>query len=203
MNRLALGVASLTLAASAFVFAPSDALAQQRTGFYGSINAGGLFVNDQDIEDGVTASYDPGYFVSAAIGKRFDNNIRGEIELSYAMVGLDSVESLSVSGGDVSMFGLTVGGFYDFNLGGAFTPYLGAGAGFVHAKMDDLTVDFGGGPVTAPSDSTTELTLFGEAGVAYALTHNIEIVPSYRFQWINADGLDTMHVVKVGLRYGF
>ena len=199
MKRFEVAVASLAIAMSAFVFVPGDAFAQQRTGFYGSVNAGGLFVNDDDL-DGETVSYDTGYVVSAAIGKRFGNNIRGEVELSYGAVGLDAE---GFSGGDVTMFGATVGGYYDVNLGSAFTPYLGAGTGFVHAKMDDITLDVMGIPMTFEGDSTTELTLFGEVGVAYALTPDIDIVPSYRFQWIDADGADTMHIVKLGLRYGF
>lgn len=211
MKRFKLAVASLAIAAGAFVFAPSDALAQQRPGLYGSVSVGGLFVNDQDYSDlDITAEYETGFVFSAAIGNRFGNGFRAEAEFSYGMTGFDSFStsggSASVSGADVNLFSFTAGGFYDFNIGGAFTPYLGGGVGFVHTSIDDGTFS---GPVsgTIEGDSGTDLTAFGEAGLAFALSQNVEIVPAYRFQWfdVGGDGVDdvTAHIVKVGLRFGF
>src|SRR3546814_18388480 len=65
----------------------------------------------------------------------------------------------------------------------------------------------GGTTVSAEGDTDTNLTAFGEVGLNIALAPAFDLVPSYRYQWID-DGRDgfadtPMHVFRAGLRYWF
>lgn len=63
-----------------------------------------------------------------------------------------------------------------------------------------LTVLLGG-------DTETYLTAFGEGGLSIRVSTNVELVPAYRYTWIDSGGSifedDTSHMVKIGLRFKF
>lgn len=208
--RLALGA----LVAGALMLNVGDALAQQTAGTYASLSAGLTFNRDieGDVEGvEVTGEYDnPGYAIWAALGYRFGNGFRAEVELGYGRIEAESVSFLGVSvpvDGTTDLFSGTINGFYDFNVGGVVTPYIGGGVGVLHSSVDEVTATVGSTTITAEGDDSTDLTAFAEAGVAVSVAQQLELVPAYRFQWVNngEDGFDDdmAHVVKVGLRYTF
>lgn len=216
MSRLLRSFALPVLFAS---LTATPALAQQwqqstmPTGWYGSLSGAALQPRDTDGNvNGVdsTLEFDTGFGLYGAGGYRFGSGLRLEGELGYGLVGLDGFRYGGLSGnadGDVELWSATAGAYYDFATGTMLTPYVGAGAGAVHQSFDSVTLSSGPVSATTSGDSDTNFTAFGEAGVSIRLSPQLDLVPSYRYQWI-ADGEsgfdDTeMHVFKAGLRYWF
>lgn len=202
---IAAGAAVVLLSSAALAQPGSDA---PKDGFYAMPSFGLLVPRGQDMkESGLSASldYDTGWTAGIAGGYRF-GQVRVEGELSYGRV---SGADLTINGqdfdvgADLSLFTGTLAGYYDF-IHGPVTPYVGAGIGVAVADLDDFSINGigidGGG-------SSTDLMLFGEAGLSWALTDQLSVVPAYRYVWVNdgGDGVDdsTAHVVRVGLRYQF
>lgn len=205
MRRLALATLAAALLAT-------PALAQDKlsTGWYGTLSGAYLQPEDSDANNGLTLEFDDGYAIYAAAGYRFPNNFRAEAELGYGNTDLDSVKGRGGSAnlnGDVDSFTATGAVYYDFATGSRYTPYAGVGAGIAHQKLSRVSATINGATLTADGDSSTDLTAFGEAGVSINIAPKFDLVPAYRYQWINdgQDGLDdtTAHVFKIGLRYWF
>lgn len=205
--------ASVLLVMAAVFSAPVAAQEKAKTGWYGSLTAGYLVPNDTDGAVGntpVSLEIDNGYSLFGAGGYKFSNGFRVEGELGYSTADLDKVKIGNTPvtlNGDVQLFTATGGLFYDLNTNSAFTPYVGAGLGVVREKLSRTTATANGVTVTANGGSETNLTAFGEAGVAMRIAAQIELVPSYRYQWIDdgGSGLDdtTANVFRLGLRYWF
>lgn len=183
-----------------------------RTGWYGTLSGAWLMPEDTDGRvggTGVIVERDDGYGIFGAAGYRFPGNLRAEAELGYGTMDFDSARIGAGRvglGGDVDMYSLTGAGFYDIPTGTVLTPYLGAGAGLVHQRLDRASASFGGTTVAADNDSSTDLTAFAEAGVTIKVAQ-FELVPAYRYQWIDDGdgGFDdtTLHMLRLGLRHWF
>lgn len=179
-----------------------------RSGWYGGITGGWLMPEDTD-GNGITVERDDGWGLFLNAGYRMPNNIRLEGELGYSTMDFSKARSGGGSvglGGDVDMYSLTGAAYYDIPTGTMLTPFIGAGAGVVHQRLDRGAATVGGVTVAADDDSSTDFTAFAEAGVTVKLAQ-FELVPSYRYQWINdgEHGLDDtgMHVARLALHYGF
>ena len=192
-------ITALVVAAAAM---PGASLAQGAAGPYVSVNAGVLVPRDIDFNvAGISGSieFDPNVFLSGAAGYRFGNGIRLEAELAYGRASVKSVSALGVSvsaNADVDIVFGTVNAFYDISTGTIVTPYLGGGLGFAYQN--------GSGDL---SGSETDFTAFGEVGAAIRVANKVEIVPSYRYLYIDNGGAGfdnfTAHVFKIGARFGF
>jgi opacity protein-like surface antigen len=81
------------------------------------------------------------------------------------------------SGGKLENFGGFVNGFYDFNSGGSFQPYVGAGAGFQRVKVDyrPSNVDIGQG-------KKTKFAYQLMAGATYKMGPGLEIFGQYNYR---------------------
>ncbi|MBX3453997.1 outer membrane beta-barrel protein [Ferrovibrio sp.] len=204
---------AVALVFSAVISAPVVAQEKAKTGWYGSITAGYLIPNDTDGSIGntpVSLEIDNGYSIFGAAGYKFGNGFRVEGELGYSTADLDKVKIGSTPvtlNGDVQLFTATGGLFYDLTTKSAFTPYVGVGVGVVREELSRTRATANGVTVTTNGGSETNLTAFGEAGVGVSLGSKIELVPSYRYQWIDdgSGGLDdtTAHLFRLGLRYWF
>jgi len=183
-----------------------------KSGFYGALSAGGIVRNDVDATSGGvtgTFEFEPGFTFGAALGYRF-GSIRLEGEFTY---GRDAFDNLSLLGvnvgltGDIDSYTFTGALYYDFRLPGGWSPYVGAGAGATHQSTQNVTATVGGTTLALGGNDSTNFTAFGEIGVAYALSNRVELVPAYRFQYINDGGSGTddslLHHFKVGFRIGF
>lgn len=97
--------------------------------------------------------------------------------------------------------------FYDINTGTFATPYIGGGIGLLHSSEDDGTATVGGVTVAVEGDSSTDLTAFGEVGVGLRVANGVEIVPAYRYQWLDSGSDefddDFAHIARVGIRFDF
>ncbi|MBS4048647.1 MAG: porin family protein [Alphaproteobacteria bacterium] len=205
MRRLALAVL-----AAALVTTPALAQDKLNTGWYGALSGSYLLPEDTDGPSNSTLEYDNGFAIYGAAGYRFPNGFRAEAELGYGNIDLDRLRVGTTNAklnGDVDLFTATGAVYYDFATGSSFSPYVGAGAGVARQKSSTVSATSGGTTVTVNGDSSTDLTAFGEAGVSIRLSSNLDLVPAYRYQWIDdgEGGFDdtTAHVFKVGLRYWF
>lgn len=189
------------------------AMAQERSapGWYGAFSGAWLVPRDYD----GSGTFDEvktynGYGIFAAAGYRLGNGFRAEAELGYGNVENDRATRTGLgnleTGGDIDMYSVTGALYYDLPVDFVMQPYAGAGAGLVHQRNSRPAATIAGATLPAGGNST-DLTAFGEVGFSYQMTARLALVPAYRYQWINdgEHGLDDtgMHVVRLGLRYGF
>jgi opacity protein-like surface antigen len=211
MIRSASAALAAALLASTALALPAQAQDDYlKYGSYGGITGGYLMPQDTDRSGGGYLDRDDGYNISGQYGYRFRNNLRLEGELAYGNVNNDSYHANGGSagvGGDTDQYSLTGAAYYDIATGTPLTPYFGGGAGIMHQRRDRPAVTVNGSTLGGNDGDATDFTAFGEAGVAYQLTEGLELVPSYRYQWINdgAQGLDdtTQHIARVGFRSWF
>lgn len=101
-----------------------------------------------------------------------DNNVRAEVEYGYnGKVKVSDEDSKS----ETKSQALMLNGYYDFNTGTAFTPYVGAGIGYARLKntLSDEEVSI--------SKSKGNFAWQVGAGVSYAVNSNVAVDLSYRF----------------------
>lgn len=195
---------------------PGAAAAQ--SGFYLEGRAGGVFLEDADLNDdtgtlasfGITdleQSFDPGFLVDGAIGYAHSSGLRGEATFGYRQNDLDEISGKvsGVSGsdgvdGDFSAFTAMANVYYDFRFGSRLVPYVGGGLG-----LAVITFDFEG-----EDEDDSVLAWQVGAGLAYEATPNVAVTLGYSFLTTaedpEFDGLEAEYVshnVMVGLRYTF
>ena len=225
MTRTFLPVLALALAAGL----PAAAQSNYVSGF-----AGAAFQQDSTFTGTVTppggtqsvdTDFDTGFGLGLAYGRDFgafgSSRLRGEVELSYSGSDVDSI-AFSGNGpageinvdGDISTTRLFGNLLVDFDTGGAFTPYLGAGLGVARVDAD---LSYGAGVRLDDRDTAFSAQLI--AGTSYALSDSLSLtgdvryirdfgVELQRFAPTGAltgtveDDIDTV-AVNVGLRFRF
>jgi opacity protein-like surface antigen len=128
---------------------------------------------------------DVGGVFGGGIGYRYNDNMRADITVDWA-------GKYDVAPG-ASMSTVTVLGnlYYDFANDSAFTPYIGAGAGY-------------GWVNSTPTGNESGLAVNLAAGVAVDLTQNIALDVGYRFRDTFISGANPIeHQVTAGLRFSF
>lgn len=212
MSRLASAAVAAALLSTTALAVPAFAQDNNtlKPGSYAGITGGYLMTPDIDRSGGANLERDNGYSISGQYGYRFPNNLRLEAELGYGNIGNDMYHANGGQagvGGSTDQYSLTGAAYYDIATNTPLTPYVGAGAGLVHQRYDRPGVTANGSTLGGNDGSATDFTAFGEAGVAYRVANNLDIVPSYRYQWINdgSQGLDdsTQHVARLGFRSWF
>jgi opacity protein-like surface antigen len=193
-------------------------------GLYVKVFGGMNFVTDGDISQGGLkgdGSYDPGQLMGATLGKEFTSNLALELEFFYRSVDVGSISTggpfAGFTEGDFASTNLMLNGIYTFTqpngsaLWGKFTPYVGAGVGFIQEADIDFTVGgverefdenflFAAQVLAGVSyEITPSWSLYGEA--RYHFAGEIEMVPSAGGDALKADynGLSCL----LGLRYKF
>jgi opacity protein-like surface antigen len=157
-------------------------------------------------ELGWRTEFDTGYNISGQVGHRFAGGFRVEGEFNYNRAGIKRHSGVSVGGTDIdavdasvltrgASVGATVGtvvdsgigkqesygvflnGFYDFNSGGSFQPYVGGGIGGQKVKFDyrPSDIDVGQG-----SDTNFAWQLM--AGATYKIGPGMEIFGQYNYR---------------------
>jgi opacity protein-like surface antigen len=203
-------IAAALLATTALALPAQAQENRLKHGSYAGITGGYLMPQDTDRSGGSHLESDNGYGISGQYGYRFPNNLRLEAELGYGNVDNDSYHANGGSagvGGDTDQYSLTGAAYYDIATGTPLTPYFGGGAGIMHQRRDRPAVSVNGSTLGGNDGNDTDFTAFGEVGIGYQVADGLEIVPSYRYQWINdgAQGLDdtTQHVARLGFRSWF
>ncbi|MHB8707622.1 MAG: outer membrane protein [Desulfuromonadales bacterium] len=160
---------------------------------YVSVWAGLTDTRDADPGSDVEISFDNGYGGGLAAGYDF-GRARLELEGSYRNNDLDKVRT---SAGDVEanedleVFTVLINAYADFATGGPATPYLGVGAGYARAEVDDIEDEFVAGQLAA--------------GVLLAVSPVVSVDLGYRYLLpIDKDDLDIrQHTASVGLQFRF
>ena len=178
------------LAAAAMAFAGTAAQAAdlennvpadtyQAMGFYLRADAGWSFLNWSGGND------DNNVTVGGGAGYRINENMRTDLRVDYAG-GYDTG-----SGEDMSVTTVLGNLYFDIPTSTAFTPYLGAGAGY------------GWAPVSGGADKNG-VAFALMAGVGIDLTNNVALDVGYRFREVMDSGSDPMeNQVTAGIRYQF
>lgn len=182
-------------------------------GFYVGLSGAAIFVEDNDATiSGVAieVDYETTYGISGQAGYRFGNGLRLEGEVGYTSIDDAELRALGVTvdlSADLDVWTFTGNAFYDMHVSDWLSPYVGGGIGVAHQNLDSVTATFGGTTVTTSGDTSTDLTVFGEIGLNLHVTESIDLVPAYRYAWIDDGccGFDdtTAHIAEIGLRYNF
>ncbi|MEE9316680.1 MAG: outer membrane beta-barrel protein [Rhodospirillales bacterium] len=166
--------------------------------WYFSGNAGVTSLEDASVTDTFTGGnitgeveFDNGFGLSGAVGHTW-GPIRLEGELSYRQNDLDQidVQTLNIAGvvftglgtaslgGDTSSFGFMANGYYDFNPGGNWVPFVMAGIGGANLNIDITSV---AGAAVTYDESDTVLAYQVGAGLGYNIQPGTMVTLSYRF----------------------
>jgi opacity protein-like surface antigen len=148
-------------------------------GFYLRADTGWSFL------DWAGGRNDDGFAVGAGVGYHVTESIRTDLRVDYAG------QYRIAPGADMSITTVLGNLYFDLPTGTAFTPYLGAGAGYGWGSIDNAKDKDG-------------LALGLMAGVNMGLSDNISLDVGYRFREIMSSGSDPMeHQVQAGLRFEF
>lgn len=182
---------SLTLAAvAAAATFTAGAAAAQDANWYVQGNAGAAF--ESRLDAAPDRKGDTGWAVSGAVGREFGSNLRAETEVVYL-----SADNKGATPGKTAALGGFVNGYYDFNRGGQFQPFVGAGVGLAEVKsrgQDDtgFAYQFKAGVAHPFSDRLT-----GEVAYRYLAVSDVKAGAGPR----RFDGDYHSNAVTVGLRY--
>lgn len=220
-KTLGIGVFALSLLAFGLPATAAD-------GWYVSGSGGFSALQDASVKDTVTAGsgtgdagFDNGFGLSGAIGHSW-GAFRLEGELSYRENDLDDLDGITVNGflvtalgavdlgGDVSSFGFMANGFYDFDTGSKWAPFLMAGIGGSKINLDVTSV---AGTSTTYDESDTVFAYQAGAGLGYNFSPKTSVNAQYRFFGTsdptfddgtdNVDGEYLSHNFWVGLTHRF
>jgi opacity protein-like surface antigen len=120
--------------------------------------------------------FDYGFRGAAAIGMRFGNNFRAELEFAGSSTDGDSYHIDGDGGGNLhgslDILSLLAKVDYEMEFFGWWHPYIGIGVGGAHVSADDL------GPPNNPNPIDGSDTVFAaaiEGGSMFALSDNVEL----------------------------
>ncbi len=211
------------MAAVAAVLLPASVSAQSyedtMKGLYFDLRGGLTSLSDSDLsEAGVTgeAEFDNGYGIEGAVGYAHHSGFRGELALGYRNNDFDDVSVAGVSasgsgvnvGGQVESLSIMGNGYYAFDLGAGFKPFIGAGIGvaFLEAEVELSHPSFG---TITESDDDTVFAYQGIAGVEYEIpTDSATIALGVRYSYFattdpDFGGIEAeygTHNIMVGVR---
>lgn len=186
-------------------------------GPYLGLSAGFNFNDGADVSGlGINRSVDldTGWVGLGALGYRYGNGFRTELEGGWRENDVDSISGLAGGSGDVSAKSLMANVLYDVRMGGRLMPYIGGGLGYARVDYDGV------GPVTAAAPGARVngdddvFAYQGIAGVAYWMTDALELALEYRYFATEDPGVSTntgvglsgeydSHAGLVGLRWNF
>jgi len=160
---------------------------------YVSVWAGVTDTRDADLDSDVEISFDNGYGGGLAVGYDF-GPARLEIEGSYRNNDLDKVRTSAgdfKANEDLEVFTVLLNAYADFATGGPATPYLGVGAGYARAEVEDFDDEFVAGQLAA--------------GVLFEVSPAVSVDLGYRYLLpVAKDDLDIrQHTAFVGLQCRF
>ncbi|MCC0050489.1 MAG: outer membrane beta-barrel protein [Rhodobiaceae bacterium] len=145
--------------------------------WYFEIAAGGAIPYGHDVTvNGTPGEYEPdsGFGLAGAIGAYFQNNVRGEVAVSWFR-GNDGVALGFPHTGGLNVIDVLANVYYEFpEWGGSqFTPWVGAGLGFVVFDYDNLGAGF------FFNDSDVAIAGALHAGFDYAISDRVDLTGRY------------------------
>lgn len=139
---------------------------------------GGANFMDVDKDNGISIDMETGYYAGGCIGYKFSSPLRLEGEVAYRRNNFDKAkfegDKYGLSG-NLTTWTYMANLYYDFDMGCAFTPYLGVGAGYADTKGTVKIEDVKG------KGRDDGFAYQGIAGVSYALCENVDLGLEYRY----------------------
>ena len=156
-------------------------------------------------------TFDTGWAVHGAVGYKWAQNFRSELEVGYRNASVGTVSGADWLGRQ-SAVGLMGNLLYDVGVGTVFQPYVGGGAGIAITKWSSVRA--AGSPVF--TDHSSKFQWQGIVGVTVPVRDQIDVYVDYRYvnslnnsfnsapagSLINQHS-DSSHNVFLGLRYTF
>jgi outer membrane protein OmpA-like peptidoglycan-associated protein len=177
-------------ALAAILVAMSVPASQATEGWYGRVDAGYSVDGEIDVEGLGSADLDENWMGSVGLGYGFMNGFRLEGELAYRDNEIDGTSA------DATAWAGMLNGYYDFNRGGGWEPYLGLGVGY--GSLDIST-----------ADEESSWAWQAMAGLAIPLSETLDLDLGYRFfrmEDVEISGVDVDYdhqAVTLGLRWQF
>lgn len=153
-------------------------------GWYARVDGGYTLFADPTIDAGGTitrttnTSIDNTWSVGGGIGRYFGNGFRGDITVDHLFdaktegsMYCECGDFLGNAKFDFSSTVVLANIYYDFNRGGRFVPYIGAGIGWAHNETSSGSVETGCGCTegTISKNSTNSFAAAAMAGVSWRL----------------------------------
>lgn len=199
---------------------------EQGTGFYGTVGLGGAWpdsingrVNRRSLPDrNIDFKMTGGFALDAGIGYDF-GPARAELTYIYNRNGVDDIDfrkrwqARNTSGGNQN--GFMASGYWDISTGSRFTPYIGAGIGYINQNWGENTLvkKVNGDVVNRIKTKGGNVGLFGwqaKAGVAYGVNWNTDLYAEAVYQGgssfdVGRTSYDAINSwgFKIGARYRF
>jgi len=183
MNK-AHGLAGLAAAAALSGLAPSRAVAEP-LGPYIALGAGYDDMPDRNLTISgrrVSSQWKSGYGGLAALGYRWTPNLRTELEASGRVAKVTTFNGAAPWAGKQFDNSIMINGFYDLELGGPITPYVGLGLGMTQLIWgDNFRVPTQATPIVYDGDHV-ELGWQAIVGASYAVTLKVSLALDYRIK---------------------
>jgi outer membrane protein OmpA-like peptidoglycan-associated protein len=213
-----------------FLAAPAVAMAQPVSGLYvgGGVGYTILTGTSAKVTQGTTSTglgdlkSNGGFGSVLSLGYGYGNGFRTEIEGNFLSQQTRVNGGGLQGGGNVTNYGASVNGFYDFNVGLPVVPFVGLGVGYEWTKLNSYSLYSAGGTASATSVSTNAKgSVAGNAfiGASYDVpgAPGLAVTGEYRFSGTFSNEKFGTNVagrqlklnnqydnsVLVGLRYAF
>lgn len=164
----------------------------------------------------------PGYFFGGAIGARFLEHFRSELQVGYRSTAIENIavqSGISDSKGDLGLLSIMANGYFDWDLGVGVVPFVGVGIGWGMPRLDvqnkasaatQLSIDdtdsvFVWNAMVGGSYAISDVTDFS-LGYRYIQTEDISYESKIGTTTPVARRLDfeyDAHEVYLGLRFNF
>jgi opacity protein-like surface antigen len=142
------------------------------------MSANGLYSGSSNFE----VPTNTGYVIGGAVGTHIMPNLRGEVEVSYSHHDLSGTvnydSSIYTATGSFNTLYVLGNLWYDLDLGGPITPYIGGGAG-VAVMMPNFSADGD----TFTKSAVAPAAQVG-AGITYAFSDNLKLDVGYRAKFV-------------------
>jgi len=204
----------IAAAATAIMAAPSFAAAQDGSGWYLKGAAGYGAHTDMDLDGGVVGDIESEGNLAGNLGLGYDfgNNWRLELDGTSLFTDNGAIAQQPSSFAKLRTDAIMLNAIYDFDDFGKWSPYVGAGAGYVRGDASVSAHDFLNGPTTLvrnpacagsrsfgtdpfrsaySCDYNDTSASFGWqllAGLGYSITDNLTWDTGYRY--MNASDMD-------------
>lgn len=184
MDRIQ-SLARVLAAAALSALAPSRADAQSAPGPYVALGAGYDDMPDRDLTIGgrtVSSQWKPGFGGLAALGYRWSPHLRTELEASGRVAKVTTFNGAAPWAGKQFDNSIMVNGFYDVDLGGRITPYVGAGVGITQLIWgDNFRVPTQATPTVYDGDQV-KTGWQAIVGASYAVTPKLSLALDWRLK---------------------
>lgn len=180
-----LQVTGLAAVAGLVVFAPGFAAAQTLHGPYLAVGGGYDSMPDRDLTISgfrVSSQWKAGEGVFASLGYRWTPNLRTELELSGREAKVKAFNDVNPWAGKQWDNSVMVNVFYDLNLKGPITPFVGAGLGASWLIWGDNFRATRQSPPTIYDADSWRGGWQGIIGVSYAVSPKIAVAVDGRIK---------------------